>query len=190
MKVLRFSENDIKVYRDEIYLGEVIKDIPTVTHKDEESRIYLPRKLDGQLSPNIYIPYRNILFAPNEEELAFDLGYNSPNYPILNMTDDEICLNLQEESILIHNIYNLGMLLQRMNFEDILNFQDIQKVYPILANHIIDIKMFLCDGIVTPELQKVFEMLKTKSFYEESTNSSLFTPAIEEGPIRKLERWY
>ena len=190
MKVLRFSENDIKVYRDEIYLGEVIKDIPTVTHKDEENKIYLPRKLDGQLSPNIYTPYRSILFALNEEELAFDLGYDSPNYSILNMTDDEYCLNLPEESVLIHNAYNIGLLLQRMNFGYTLNFQDIQKVYPIIATHIINIKMFLCDNIVTPELREVFEMLRKNSFYEKNTDLSLFTPTIEEGPIRKLERWY
>ena len=42
-----------------------------------------------------------ILKKANEDKLSNDLLYRSPNYPILNVTDDETCLNLGENSIVI-----------------------------------------------------------------------------------------
>jgi len=52
------------------------------------------------------------LFVPNEEKESNDLLYRSPSYPILNITDDDTCLNLGEKSIVIKDATNLAELLE------------------------------------------------------------------------------
>lgn len=44
-----------------------------------------------------------MLFVPNKENLVDDLLYKSPNYPVLNVIDDEKCLNLKGRNIVIRN---------------------------------------------------------------------------------------
>lgn len=69
-----------------------------------------------------------MLFVPNEEELSNDLLYQSPSYPILNVTDDDTCLNLEERSIVIKNACNLAPLLEYFNYNKDLTFEDIIKI--------------------------------------------------------------
>lgn len=54
-----------------------------------------------------------MLFVPNEEHDLYssDLLYDSPEYPVLNVTDDNICLNLEPESVVIRDAYIFSMLL-------------------------------------------------------------------------------
>lgn len=69
-----------------------------------------------------------MLFVPNEENLSNDLLYRSPNYPILNVTDDETCLGLGEKSIVIKDACNLAILLEYFGYNKDLTFEDIIKI--------------------------------------------------------------
>lgn len=69
-----------------------------------------------------------MLFVPNEENLSNDLLYRSPNYPILNVTDDETCLNLEKNSIVIKDACNLAALLEYFGYKKDLTFEDIMKI--------------------------------------------------------------
>ena len=60
-----------------------------------------------------------MLFVPNEDKLSNDLLYKTPNYPILNVTDDETCLNLGEKSIVVKDAYNLAALLEYFGYKKI-----------------------------------------------------------------------
>ena len=66
-----------------------------------------------------------MLFVPNEENLANDLLYRSPNYPILNITEDNICLNFEKGNIVVKESYNLSELLKYYWFDQYLTFEDI-----------------------------------------------------------------
>lgn len=79
----------------------------------------------GQLDVGVWKSYRSILFVPNEENLADDLLYKSPNYPVLNVTDDEKCLNLNGKNIVIRNSYNLALLLEYFNYKKDLTIEDV-----------------------------------------------------------------
>ncbi len=69
-----------------------------------------------------------MLFVPNKEKLSTDLLYQSPNYPILNITDDETCLGRGENSIVIHNACNLAALLEYFGYDKDLTFEDIMRI--------------------------------------------------------------
>lgn len=69
-----------------------------------------------------------MLFVPNEEKLSNDLLYRSPRYPILNVTDDETCLKLGEESIVIKDAFNLATLLEYFGYNKDLTFEDIMRI--------------------------------------------------------------
>ena len=69
-----------------------------------------------------------MLFVPNEDKLSNDLLYKTPNYPILNVTDDETCLNLGEKSIVVKDAYNLAALLEYFGYKKDLSYEDIMKI--------------------------------------------------------------
>ena len=71
---------------------------------------------------------RSMLFVPNEDNLSNDLLYRTPNYPILNVTDDETCLNLGENSIVIKDACNLAALLEYFGYKKDLTYEDIMKI--------------------------------------------------------------
>ena len=66
-----------------------------------------------------------MLFTPDENSYSSDLLYNSPAYPILNVTSDDICLNLGENSTVIKDACNLGALLKYFGFDENLTHEDI-----------------------------------------------------------------
>jgi len=110
------------VCRDSIYVGELIK----------TSGKYIYRHNDdideAQLSVNRWRSFRSMLFVPNENNLSDDLLYKTPSYPVLNITDDETCLSLEEDSMVIHDAYNLGDLLKYFKYEKYLSYEDIIKI--------------------------------------------------------------
>ena len=69
-----------------------------------------------------------MLFVPNENKLSNDLLYRTPNYPILNITDDKTCLNLGKNSIVIKDACKLSQLLKYFNYEEELTYDDIIKI--------------------------------------------------------------
>ena len=105
-----------KVSRDNIYVGKVVR----------TDKIY--RNKHDQLDTGSWLAYRSMLFVPNEEKLSNDLLYRSPNYPILNITDDKTCLNLSKKSMVIKDACNLAVLLEYFGYNKDLTFEDIMRI--------------------------------------------------------------
>lgn len=114
-----------KVNRDEIYVGEVVRTDNIYRYEGDTNFFHTK---PGQLRTSIWFSYRSMLFIPNEEKLSNDLLYRSPNYPILNITDDETCLALGEKSIVIKDAYNLSALLEYFGYNKDLTYEDIKKI--------------------------------------------------------------
>lgn len=113
------------VCRDNIYVGEVVRTNRIYRYEGEHD---LFRTKPGQLSTGPWISYRSMLFVPNEERLSDDLLYKSPSYPILNVTDDETCLNLNEGSIFVKDACNLAALLEYFGYDKELTYRDIVQI--------------------------------------------------------------
>ena len=118
------KNRNYKVCRDNIYVGKVIKNDVVYRY---DGYVNSGHTKPGQLTTGIYRSYRSMLFIPNEGKLANDLLYQSPTYPILNITDDNTCLGL-ENSIIIHDACNLATLLKYFKYEEELIYQDILSI--------------------------------------------------------------
>lgn len=109
------------VCRDDIHVGAVVKTDSiyekSTTNNDK------PRLTTGS-----WRHYRSMIFVPNEKNLSNDLLYKSPSYPILNVTDDDICLNLTGKNIVIKRACNLAPLLKYFDFKEMLDYKDILKI--------------------------------------------------------------
>lgn len=116
-----------KVCRDSVFVGTVIK--PSSICRNERDCEYFQAK-PGQLYVSSKRDYRNMLFVPTKERLANDLLYNSPNYKVLNMSDDEEILN-SKNGIVIEDACNLGELLKYFNYKNELTYNDILKIRQI-----------------------------------------------------------
>lgn len=113
------------VNRDNIYVGGVVRTDSIYRYEGDNDFF---RTKPGQLTTGSWSSYRSMLFVPNENELSSDLLYRSPNYPILNVTDDETCLNLGENSIIIKDACNLAALLEYFGYKKDLTYEDIVKI--------------------------------------------------------------
>lgn len=113
------------VCRDDIYVGEVIEIHSDKMYRSKTNFFYTK---PGQLYPPIHKSCRSMLFVTNESKFSDDLLYKSPNYPVLNVTDDEICLNLPKNSIVVKDAYNLSVLLKYFGYKKNLTIEDIIKV--------------------------------------------------------------
>ena len=100
-----------------IYVGEVVK-------VDKVFKTY-----DNKLDVDILSYYRSILFSVNKNIMSNDLLYSGPRYPILNITADDICLNLKRNSVVVRNSFNLSMLLKYFGYGDELSYLDIVSIY-------------------------------------------------------------
>lgn len=114
-----------KVSRDSIYVGELVRTDGIYRYKGD-SDFFLTKS--GELTTDSWFPYRSMLFVPNEENFSNDLLYRSPNYPVLNITDDNLCLNLEEKSVVVKDACNLAALLEYFGYSEILSFEDIIKI--------------------------------------------------------------
>lgn len=111
-----------KVCRDNVYLGAVVKTNSVYRYEGESDGFGIKT---GQLMTGSWRHYRSMLFEPNENGLAKDLLYNSPNYPVLNITDDETCLKISSDTIVIKDACNLGQLLEYFGYNQELTFKDL-----------------------------------------------------------------
>lgn len=116
------SKVNYKVCRDNIFVGEVAR---TNSIYRYEGDIDFFRTKPSQLTTGSWFHYRSMLFVPNEQKLANDLLYRSPNYPILNVTDDETCLNISSDTIVIKDACNLAQLLEYFGYNKELTFEDL-----------------------------------------------------------------
>jgi len=114
------------VCRDDICVGEVIRTNSGVYRYEGEG--YLFRIKSGQLTVDSWKSYRSMLFVPNDNKLSNDLLYDCPSYPIFNVTYDEVCLKLPENSVAIQDSYNLSGLLEYFGYGRYLTIEDIVKI--------------------------------------------------------------
>lgn len=115
-----------KVCRDNIYVGEV-----ALTNKiyryEGNSNFFLTKK--GELTTGSWCSYRSMLFVLDEDKLSDDLLYRSPSYPVLNVTDDKFCLDLNgNNNIVIKEACNLAALLKYFEYDEVLTFKDIMRI--------------------------------------------------------------
>ncbi len=121
---INMNNRKYTVCRDNIYIGEVVKTSKIYRY---EGKTNLFRTQPGQLNESSWFSYRSMLFVPTEEKLSNDLLYQSPSYPILNITDDDTCLHLKE-SVVIKDACNLSALLTYFGYKKELSYEDILKI--------------------------------------------------------------
>ncbi|MCI9234289.1 MAG: hypothetical protein HFH08_06865 [Bacilli bacterium] len=105
-----------QIKRNNVFIGQVVKTNST------KNKLVLEK---GKLSIYRFIPFRSILFTLTEQPLANDLLYDSPEYPVLNHSPIDNCLN---SNILIQGEYNLGPLLNFFQFPESLSLLDIKNL--------------------------------------------------------------
>ena len=112
-----------KISRKDINIGAVVR--PFIRAYDEENLT------DVQI-----IQFNNIrltLFSINENKLANDLLYKSPEYPIEHLSNPKDC---KESKYIIHNKYNLEEYLIELGFKEKLTKRDLKK----LRNKLLSLK--------------------------------------------------
>lgn len=114
-----------KVCRDDIYVGEVVR-TKNIYRYEGDTNFF--RTKPGQLDTGSWFSCRSMLFVPDENKMSNDLLYRSPSYPVLNVTDDDICLGLQGTNIVVKDACNLGVLLAYFGYKNELSYQDIVKI--------------------------------------------------------------
>ena len=114
------------VNRDNVYVGEVVEITNNVCYRGSYVDYFNVKK--GKLAIYSWRSYRSMLFTVDDNKMANDLLYKTPVYPILNITDDDICLNLKIGSIILNESYNLSSILQYFNFNDELKIEDLVKI--------------------------------------------------------------
>ena len=115
-----------KVHRKNVYVGLVVKADDIYRCSELKINNYF-----SGLSVSGYYPCRSMLFVPDENRLANDLLYNSPAYPILNVTDDKFCLAFDNKGIVIKDACNLDKLLTSFGYNEEITFSDIKKIRKI-----------------------------------------------------------
>ena len=114
-----------QVNRDNVYVGKVVE-TDEIYRYEGDNNFFIANP--GRLETSSHYPCRSMLFVPNKEKLSDDLLYRSPNYPILNITNDETCLSLGENSIVIKDAFNFSELLKYFGYKKDLTFNDILKI--------------------------------------------------------------
>ena len=114
------------VNRDNVYVGEVVEITNNVCYRGSYVDYFNVKK--GKLAIYSWRSYRSMLFTVDDNKMANDLLYKTPVYPILNITDDDICLNLKIGSVVLNEAYNLSSILQYFNFNDELKIEDLVKI--------------------------------------------------------------
>ena len=124
------------IKRDEICVGEVIK--PEKVEQYPENHFgphFDGRATNKSLGGQLYVPkyefLRNMLYIQHEDDKPLDLLYESPKYPILNVSDKRLCLDCP---IIVGDYWNLGMLLKAFGYPEDLNFEDIEDIPEHLFN--------------------------------------------------------
>lgn len=118
------------IKRDEIYAGKLInlKEIAGTIReaKNDINTTILPEN-NGQtpLYATYIYDYRSVMFIKDEKDYALDLLYNSKSYPILNITDNNICMT---SDILIADSVFLGQILEKLGYGELMSLEEIGEV--------------------------------------------------------------
>ena len=106
--------NTIK--RDKLYVGELV--IP----------LEYQLKDNGEIVVYTYDNCRNILFSLDENEMALDALYTSPNYPVVNITNPTKYI---DSGMVIKDAICLDELLKYFGYPEELTKEDINKIRDI-----------------------------------------------------------
>lgn len=124
-----FSENikdrNLTIKRDDLYVGAVVSPFYITQLSKEDADLFFDEKMVGKLHINSWYEYRSILFVPNQDLLAQDVLYGSPNYPIANISDNEVVTGAK---IVIKDAYCLSELLKYKGYGEDLDFKDIKEI--------------------------------------------------------------
>lgn len=107
------QKNSTGIKRDNMYVGELVMPFEYRTSDNDKLIVYT------------YEDYRNILFSLNENMEAYDVLYETPCYPIVNITDDSVCL---DSKLVVKDAICLGELLKYFGYPDTLTVEDIYKI--------------------------------------------------------------
>lgn len=105
--------NLYKVKRDKIYVGEVIQ-IDQIGHSRDT----------GEIQAYGYTPCRSILFELLDNKTANDLLYQSANYEVFDLMDEDR-KEKQTGAIVVKNIYSLSTLLKYYGYKEVLAHESI-----------------------------------------------------------------
>lgn len=128
------------INRDSIYIGQIAKIYGVKEHNKENLCKYVLQIEEGDLYYLSFVPYRSILFTLDENRFSTDLLYDSPKYPILNITDKGYFDELRKDKgnnhgmVVVKDSYNLDELLKRFNFDDELSLEDIIRIRQKIFN--------------------------------------------------------
>lgn len=119
------ENRNYKVCRDNIFVGEVAKTNKVYRTSDDGLSF---RTKAGILTTSSWFSCRTMLFVPDEKKFANDLLYQSPHYPALNVTDDDYCLNLGPDSIVVKDTFSMAPLLEYFGYSDELTYEDLIEI--------------------------------------------------------------
>ncbi len=201
------ENRNYRVNRDDVCIGRVAK-INGVYREDEGTGLWIKA---GELAPMGYPSqknYRSMLFVPDENKYSNDLLYQSPSYPVLNMTDDDVFTNIKEDTIVIEYYRSLALLLEYLGYDKTLTYEDIIRIKRIIfSGHFAKDNCELfgwhrisggkniytggSDGVLDSDYFDTLDILADcdlSTAIRTESKMNAFKPFKEEGPIRKLSR--
>lgn len=99
-----------------VYVGEVVK-TSNIFKNQKTSDVMLLEETS----------YRSMIFTINEDKMSEDLLYDSPNYPIINVTNEDKYVEY-EDIIVVKTAYELTPLLKYDNYKNYLTADDILNI--------------------------------------------------------------
>jgi len=133
--------NKIVIWPDGIFGYEAL-DFGIVTEEDVrkslEGRLYLFKRNIEQLDYGFAgggpftLFSRTMLFILDENNHANDLLYDSPHYPVFNISPNQDCLN--SSISILHNTYQLGKVLRYFGYPEHLSYEDILQIRKFFFN--------------------------------------------------------
>lgn len=130
------------ISRNSIYVGQVAYMNDVKEHNKQNSFNCTCQRNEEDLYASSFVPYRSILFTPDENKFSTDLLYESPKYPILNVTDKDYFDKLRTDKenysqngmVAIKDACNLDELLQRFGYDENLSLDEIKKIRQTMFN--------------------------------------------------------
>ena len=107
------EEHTNTIKRDKLYVGELV-----IPHEYQ-------LKDNGEIVVYTYDNCRNILFSLDENEMASDVLYETPNYPVVNITNPTKYI---DSDMVIKDAICLGELLKYFDYKEELTGKDIREV--------------------------------------------------------------
>lgn len=117
------NNEDKKIYRDSIYAGALIRTSNIHRYPIDVNPSF--GVVPGSFYVNEYHFCRTMIFQLNEKKLAEDLLYDSPNYPILNISDRE---DLYFTKLAIIDPINLGPLLKCFKYNEVITSAELKQI--------------------------------------------------------------